>query len=138
MNKKNIIEDLMEERNKLQEVIQLHGITTRRPSNEPLTGSLYCSQHKCYTTTEFALLGLGAVIIGIMVGVVGISWFKYSCLPNEKHELEVRERDLSRQNSLLKVSASRDFNDSKHLIENEFRDAFQKSREKIPPHETDF
>ena len=59
-------------------VIQLHGITTRRPSNEPLTGSLYCSQHKCYTTTEFVLLGLGAVIGGVMVGVVGISWFKYS------------------------------------------------------------
>merc|ERR1719158_2423694 len=130
MNKKNIIEDLMEERNKLQEVIQLHGITTRRPSNEPLTSGLYCSQHKCYTTTEFVLLGLGAVIGGVMVGVVGISWFKYSCLPNEKEELD-REGNMSRQNSLMKVP--RDIPDSKHLIENEYSDElWHKSRERMP------
>ena len=41
-------------------------------------GSAYCSAHKCYTTTEFVLLGLGAVLGGVMVGVVGISWFKHS------------------------------------------------------------
>jgi len=131
MNKKNIIDDLMEERNKLQEVIQLHGITTRRPNNEAMTGSVYCSQHKCYTTTEFVLLGLGAVIGGVMVGVVGISWFKYSCLPNEKEELE-RDHGLSRQGSLLKVPP-RDMTDSKHLIENEYKDhePWTKSRDRL-------
>ena len=41
-------------------------------------GSAYCSAHKCYTTTEFVLLGLGAVLGGVMVGVVVISWFKHS------------------------------------------------------------
>jgi len=138
MHKRNIIDDLTDQRNQLQGVIRQHGLATPSPVSSGQVDSTYCSRNKCYTPTEFALLGLGAVIVGIMVGVVGISWFKYTCLPNEKHELEVRERDLSRQNSLLKVSASRDFNDSKHLIENEFRDAFQKSREKIPPHETDF
>ena len=40
-------------------------------------------------------------------------------MPNEKEEIE-REHNLSRQGSLIKVP--RDFTDSKHLIENEYKD----------------
>ena len=48
-----------------------------------------------------------------------ITAFYFQCLPNEKEEIE-REHNLSRQGSLIKVP--RDFTDSKHLIENEYKD----------------
>ena len=32
---------------------------------------------RCYTPTEFALFGIGAIVMGVMLGVVGISWFKH-------------------------------------------------------------
>ena len=59
-------------------VIRQHGLATPSPVSSGQVDSTYCSRNKCYTPTEFALLGLGAVIVGIMVGVVGISWFKYT------------------------------------------------------------
>ena len=59
-------------------VIRQHGLSTPSPVSSGHVDSTYCSRNKCYTPTEFALLGLGAVIVGIMVGVVGISWFKYT------------------------------------------------------------
>ena len=59
-------------------MIQRAGISAPSPVTSGQKDPAYCSRNKCYTPTEFALLGLGAVIAGIMVGVVGISWFKYS------------------------------------------------------------
>ena len=59
-------------------VIRQHGLSTPSPVSSGQQDPAYCSRNKCYTPTEFALLGLGAVVAGIMVGVVGISWFKYS------------------------------------------------------------
>ena len=35
---------------------------------------------RCYTPTEFALFGIGAVVMGVMLGVVGISWFKHQVI----------------------------------------------------------
>ena len=58
--------------------IRDYGITSERPSAAAQGSGAYCAANKCYTTTEFVLLGLGAVIGGVMVGVIGISWFKYS------------------------------------------------------------
>ena len=62
-------------------VIRQHGLSTPSPVSAGQQDPTYCTRNKCYTPTEFALLGLGAVIAGIMVGVVGISWFKYSVRP---------------------------------------------------------
>lgn len=149
LDKQNIIDELQRERNLLQGQIRDYGITSERPSAAAQGSGAYCAVNKCYTTTEFVLLGLGAVIGGVMVGVIGISWFKYSCLPNEKEEIE-REHNLSRQGSLIKVP--RDFTDSKHLIENEYKDNgykdsteykdnnhYQLGLDKTPPPtETDF
>ena len=68
----------------------MNGIsTTPSPPEAYYSGAEYCSQNKCYTPTEFAMLGLGSIILGVMVGVVAISWFKTQCLPDE--ELELRE-----------------------------------------------
>ena len=58
--------------------IRDYGITSERPSAAAQGSGAYCAANKCFTSTEFVLLGLGAVIGGVMVGVIGISWFKYS------------------------------------------------------------
>jgi len=114
-DKKNIIQELIEQRNQLKEVIDLHGLTTPPPQSDRQAGSTYCTRNKCYTPTEFAMFGIGAILLGVMVGVIGISWFKHQCLPDEKEEL--RQRDLSRHSSLLRV-APRDCNGSTQYIGN--------------------
>ena len=65
-------------------MIRQNSLTTARPTHERQEGSSYCAVNKCYTPTEFALFGVGAIIMGCMVGVVGISWFKNHFLPDEK------------------------------------------------------
>eukprot|EP00092_Neocalanus_flemingeri_P014716 GFUD01015879.1.p1 GENE.GFUD01015879.1~~GFUD01015879.1.p1 ORF type:complete len:459 (-),score=122.68 GFUD01015879.1:353-1729(-) len=103
-DKKNIIQDLIEQRNNLQKTLTMHGLTTPSPQSEKQEGSSYCSKNKCYTPTEFGMFGIGAVVMGIMLGVIGISWFKHQCLPDEKEEMRERERELERQNSLRRVT----------------------------------
>jgi len=107
-DKKNIIQDLIEQRNTLQRTLNMHGLTTPSPQSERQEGSAYCSKNKCYTGTEFGMFGFGAVIMGVMLGVIGISWFKSQCLPDEKEEMREREKELSRHNSLLRVPQPRD------------------------------
>ena len=46
------------------------------------------------------MLGLGAIILGVMTGVVAISWFKTQCLPDEELELRERERRLELERDL--------------------------------------
>ena len=71
-----------------------NGITTTPSPPEAYSGAAFCSQNRCYTPTEFAMLGLGAIILGVMIGVVAISWFKTQCLPDEDMELRDRDRRL--------------------------------------------
>jgi len=135
-DKKNIIQDLIEQRNELQRVLNMHGLTTPSPHSQKQEGSTYCALNKCYTPTEFAMFGIGAIVMGTMLGVIGISWFKHQCLPDEKEELRERERELSRHNSLLRVTP-RDCSDSKQQLDSSFRDLqyIEKGR---GLHETDF
>jgi len=120
-DKKNIIQDLIEQRNELQKVLNLHGLTTPSPNSQRQEGSTYCAVNKCYTPTEFAMFGIGAIVMGTMLGVIGISWFKHQCLPDEKEELRERQLELSRHNSLLRV-APRDFSESKPHLESSLRE----------------
>jgi len=76
-DKKNIIQDLIEQRNELQRVLNMHGLTTPSPHSQKQEGSTYCALNKCYTPTEFAMFGIGAIVMGTMLGVIGISWFKH-------------------------------------------------------------
>jgi len=76
-DKKNTIQVLIEERNELQRVLNMHGLTTPPPNFEKREGSTYCAMNKCYTPTEFAMFGIGAIVMGTMLGVIGISWFKH-------------------------------------------------------------
>ena len=55
----------------------MHGLTTPPPNSQKQEGSTYCAMNKCYTPTEFAMFGIGAIVMGTMLGVIGISWFKH-------------------------------------------------------------
>jgi hypothetical protein len=46
--------------------------------------------NRCYTPTEFALFGIGAIVMGVMLGVVGISWFKHQVHKLVFHSLTLR------------------------------------------------
>ena len=46
----------------------------------------YCLTNDCYTPTEFILFGLGICILGIMIGVVAVAWFKNLCLDKDEYD----------------------------------------------------
>ena len=82
--------------------LKQYGLTTAAPLPEKQLGSEYCSKNRCYTPTEFALFGVGTIVMGIMVGVVGISWFKHQCLPDEYEEMREREKEMERRAEMIK------------------------------------
>merc|ERR1719328_316317 len=104
--KETYISQIVEERNEFKRTLDQYGITTPHPDSQRRQGDDFCTENRCYTPTEFALFGIGAIVMGIMLGVVGISWFKHQCLPDEKEELRDRERELERQARLLRESRS--------------------------------
>ena len=40
--------------------------------------------------------------MGVMVGVVGISWFKHQCLPDEYGEMREREKEMERRAEMVR------------------------------------
>ena len=48
--------------------LEQYGLTTKSPEPEKIAGNVYCSRSHCYTPTEFAIFGVGTVVMGIMVG----------------------------------------------------------------------
>ena len=126
-----------------------NGITTTPSPPEAYSGAAYCSQNRCYTPTEFAMLGLGAVILGVMMGVVAISWFKTQCLPDEEMELRERderlelERDLGHYNPATLHSDFHSQGEQKLqavlYVENPSQERREERREELPIKcETDF
>jgi len=101
-SKKEVIENLSAENYILSETLKSYGLTTAAPLPEKQLGSEYCSKNRCYTPTEFALFGVGTIVMGIMVGVVGISWFKHQCLPDEYEEMREREKERERRADMMK------------------------------------
>jgi len=99
----NIIQNLIREKEELK---ALAGNKTAMilPTQCARNGAnVFCVANKCYTPTEFSLLGVGCTVLGIMIGVVGISWFKAHCLPDEKEELREREKELARQQKVFSL-----------------------------------
>ena len=86
------------------------------------------------------MLGLGAIILGVMMGVVAISWFKTQCLPDE--DLELRERDRRLELERDQGHYNSDYNsqgDSKLQVVCYVENPSQERREEMPiKHETDF
>lgn len=100
----NIINNLINEKNELMKLIGNNkSLEIFSPKKCARNGAnLFCVSNKCYTPTEFSLLGIGCTVLGIMIGVVGISWFKSHCLPDEKEELRLREQELERQKKIFR------------------------------------
>ena len=73
---KRRIQYLLENKSRLETVIRQNSLTTSRPSLERQQDSSYCAVNRCYNPKEFALFGVGAIIMGCMVGAVAISWLK--------------------------------------------------------------
>jgi len=94
------ITELEQQRDQLQSALIQYQLasTTSQPSH--LHGS-YCTLNKCYTSSEFTLLGVGAAVLGILLGVLLISWYKQQCLPDEREEILERKRGLAHQHSIL-------------------------------------
>merc|ERR1719242_2975647 len=109
--KETYISQIVEERNEFKRTLDQYGITTPHPDSQRRSADDYCTENRCYTPTEFALFGIGAIVMGVMLGVVGISWFKHQCLPDEKEELRDRERELDRQQRLLRQTQAQSYRD---------------------------
>jgi len=67
---------------------------------QPLLQYTYCSRNKCYTPTEFALFGIGASLVGIILGILFISWSQ-QCLARKEWEDEVKVKGTARQDICL-------------------------------------
>eukprot|EP00088_Acartia_fossae_P030571 TRINITY_DN31582_c0_g1_i3.p1 TRINITY_DN31582_c0_g1~~TRINITY_DN31582_c0_g1_i3.p1 ORF type:complete len:427 (-),score=108.38 TRINITY_DN31582_c0_g1_i3:89-1369(-) len=140
----NIIQNLISERDDLRKLV---GNRTEliQPQQCARNGAkIFCVSNKCYTPTEFSLLGVGCTVLGIMIGVVGISWFKAHCLPDEREELREREKELQRQQKIFRqknpsLNGSID-KSSAHLIPEKIISSDNRPgpSKGPPPHETDF
>jgi len=76
--KENKITDLIHDREELKRTLQQYQteVSTVQPRLQP-----YCSYNRCFTPTESALLGVGAVVVGAFLGVLLISWLQHQFLP---------------------------------------------------------
>ena len=90
----NSIEELREKEAYLDQLIIKYNNTTPPPDE-------YCVENRCYTPTEFALFGVGVIVMGMMVGVLGISWVKHQSLPERSLGNEQEPLDLDNSITLL-------------------------------------
>ena len=51
----------------------------------PSLQNQYCWSNKCYTPTEFALFGIGICVLGILIGIVAVAWFRNQCSAEDKY-----------------------------------------------------
>ncbi len=74
------IQTIMEENLRLNETIRRQGIHRYADTSNRGPASLqnqYCLINNCYTPTEFALFIVGICILGILIGVVVLSYVRY-------------------------------------------------------------
>jgi len=143
-DKAAVIQSLNDENFQLSETLKRYGVTTPAPRNERQEGNEYCAKNKCYTPTEFALFGLGTIVMGVMVGVVGISWFQHQCLPDEFAEKKHRQDELVKRNEIYCDSTNQYkdevscVTDSDITIDDDLRTEQNNSSVSKSIHETDF
>ena len=79
------IQDLLEENERLNRTLLRAGLTTPPPTLYPASlQNRYCLSNKCYTPTEFALFGIGILVLGVLVGIVFVAWFRNQCVAEDK------------------------------------------------------
>ena len=47
-------------------------------------------------------IGIGATLIGVIVGIVGISWLKHQCYPTEYKDIPEEGSDIERKKDLIR------------------------------------
>ena len=65
-------------------------------------GNVYCLMNKCYTYTQLAMLGLGALVMGVILGILGISWLKHQCYPTLYNDIPEESNDSKSQEDLVR------------------------------------
>ena len=79
------LQDLLEDNLVLNQTVMRNGLTTPAPTLYPASlQNKYCWSNKCYTPTEFALFGIGILVLGILIGIVAVAWFRNQCSPEDK------------------------------------------------------
>ena len=64
---------------------------------QPNSGAIkdeYCANGKCYTATQFGLFGFGIAVMGVIFGVVLISYFSKKCNLDEANEIASARKAL--------------------------------------------
>ena len=81
------IHDLMEQNILMNRTLNEVGLNLPRPTLRSVgPAKQYCLTNECYTPTEFSLFGVGICILGIMIGVVAVAWFKNLCLDKDDYD----------------------------------------------------
>merc|ERR1719450_1112559 len=96
--KDRTISELTQIKDQLERSLNQYEMTS---TPQPLLQYSYCSRNKCYTPTEFALFGIGASIVGIILGILFISWSHQEGLARKEWEDEVKVKGTTRQDICL-------------------------------------
>jgi len=86
--KENKITDLMHERDALKRILLQYQaeVSKAQPHQQH-----FCSYNRCFTPTESAMLGVGAVVVGAFLGVLLISWLQHQFLPGQSQSSKEEE-----------------------------------------------
>jgi len=92
----------------------LHEHSKFTSTAQPLIQFSYCLHNRCFTPTEFILLGIGAVIVGMFLGILFISWTQQQCLASQREESREVEVKKNSQNRLGEGSCTDNLDQSSH------------------------
>jgi hypothetical protein len=65
-------------------------------------------RNKCYTYTQLTFLGIGATVIGVIVGIVVISWLIHQCYPTEYKDITEESNGIERKKDLVREMVNDD------------------------------
>jgi len=78
------LSELRQIKDELERSLNQHRMSTS--TEQPLVQFSYCLHNSCFTPTEFTLFGVGAVIVGVFLGILFISWSQQQCLARQREE----------------------------------------------------
>lgn len=80
------IQKLMEQNLQLNRTLTINGLAPPTPKSTKSLQNRYClsEENKCYTPMEFGLFGVGICVLGILLGIVAVGWFRNQCSAEDK------------------------------------------------------